>query len=53
MKAIMVFASALSPWVFGLFFDAGFGITEISYLSICLIILTAILAKISQNFNRT
>jgi len=53
MKAIMVFASALSPWVFGLFFDAGFGITEISYLSICLIIFTAILAKISQNFNRT
>ena len=53
VKAIMVFASAFSPWVFGLFFDAGFGIIEISYLSISLIILTAILAKTSQKFKRT
>jgi predicted MFS family arabinose efflux permease len=49
VKAIMVFSSALSPWVFGLLFDVGFGITEISYLGAIVIILTAILGKISQN----
>ena len=52
IKAIMVAASAFSPWVFGLLFDAGFGIAEVSHLSICLIILTAIPAKISHSFNK-
>ncbi len=49
IKVIMVFCSAISPWVFGLLFDAGFGITEISYLSIAIILLTAIMAKLAQN----
>ncbi|MBT3907666.1 MAG: MFS transporter [Rhodospirillales bacterium] len=47
-KALNVFASALSPWVFGLLFDAKFGILEISYLSIGIIFVTGLLAKISQ-----
>ena len=51
IKSIMLFASALSPWVFGLLVDAGFGITQISYFSIGIIVLTATLAKISQKSN--
>ena len=47
-KSLNVFASALSPWVFGLLFDAKFGILEISYLSIGIIVMTGLLAKISQ-----
>lgn len=47
-KALNVFASALSPWVFGLLFDAKFGILEISYLSIGIIFVTGLLVKFSQ-----
>jgi MFS family permease len=47
-KALTVFSSALSPWVFGLFFDAKFGILEISYLSIGIIFVSGLLAKCSQ-----
>jgi len=47
-KAMNVFASAMSPWIFGLLFDAGFGILEISYLSFSIIVIAAILAKFSQ-----
>ena len=48
IKAIMVCSSALSPWVFGLLFDAGLGITGISYLGAAIIISTAILARFAQ-----
>ena len=51
IKSIMVFASALSPWVFGLLFDSGFGISQITYFSIGIIVLTATLARISQHSN--
>jgi MFS family permease len=47
-KSLNVFASALSPWVFGLLFDAQFGILEISYLSIGIIVMAGSLAKVSQ-----
>jgi MFS family permease len=47
-KALNVFSSALSPWVFGLLFDAKFGILEISYLSIGIIFATGLLAKFSH-----
>ena len=47
-KAIMVFSSAISPWIFGLLFDAGLGIIEISYLGAGIILITAILAKFAQ-----
>jgi MFS family permease len=46
--ALTVFSSALAPWVFGLLFDMGIGIHEISWLGISTIILTGILAKLSQ-----
>ena len=48
IKAIMVCSSALSPWVFGLLFDAGLGIIGISYLGVAIIISTAILARFAQ-----
>jgi hypothetical protein len=38
----------LAPWVFGLLFDVGLGISEISWSAISIIILTGILAKLSQ-----
>ena len=44
----MVFSSAISPWIFGLLFDAGLGIIEISYLGAGIILITAILAKFAQ-----
>jgi MFS family permease len=47
-KALNVFASAVAPWVFGLLFDMGFGIVEISWVSISIIVVTGILAKLSQ-----
>ena len=46
--ALTVFSSSLAPWVFGLLFDMGLGIHEISWLGISTIILTGILAKLSQ-----
>jgi hypothetical protein len=49
IKAIMVFGSALSPWMFGLVLDAGFGLLGISYISIVIISCTSILAIISRN----
>ena len=49
IKAIMVFGSALSPWVFGLVLDAGFGLLGVSYISVAIISLTSILAIISRN----
>ena len=47
-RALIVFSSALAPWVMGLLFDIGITITEISWLSILIILCTSILAKISQ-----
>ena len=47
-KALNVFASAVAPWVFGLLFDRGFGILEISWICILTIVVTGILAKLSQ-----
>jgi hypothetical protein len=38
----------MATWVFGLIFDMGFSIFEISWLSISMIIVTSILAKVSQ-----
>ena len=47
-RALNVFSSALAPWVFGLFFDMGLAILEITWLSISMIVMTGILAKLSQ-----
>ena len=49
-KAMNVFASAMSPWIFGLLFDKGFGILEISYLSLSIIIVAGILVKLAQKY---
>jgi MFS family permease len=51
--AMNVFSSALAPWVFGLLFDKGLGIVGISWLSISLIVVTGILAKLSQFIHPT
>jgi predicted MFS family arabinose efflux permease len=47
-RALNVFSSALAPWVFGLLFDMGLGILEITWLSVSIIVVTGILAKLSQ-----
>ena len=47
-RALNVFSSAMATWVFGLIFDMGFSIFKISWLSISMIIVTSILAKVSQ-----
>jgi len=49
-KSLMILASAISPWVFGVLFDFGFNLVEISYLSVGIILVTAISAKFSQIF---
>ncbi|MFL2782644.1 MAG: MFS transporter [Rhodospirillales bacterium] len=49
IKAIMVCGSALSPWLFGLVLDAGFGLLGVSYISVAIISLTSILAIVSRN----
>ena len=47
-RALNVFSSAIAPWVFGLMFDMGFSILEITWLSITMIVITGIFAKLSQ-----
>ena len=48
IRALVVFISALAPWVFGLLFDMGFLILEISLLSIFIIIVSSFFSKIMQ-----
>jgi MFS family permease len=52
-KALNVFASAVAPWVIGLLFDMGFGILEISWLSVSIIVVSGVLAKLSQFASHT
>ena len=47
-RALSVFSSALAPWIIGLLFDIGITIIELSWISISLILVSSILAKISQ-----
>ena len=47
-RALSVFSSALAPWIIGLLFDMGITINELSWISISLILVSSILAKISQ-----
>ena len=52
-RALNVFSSAIAPWVFGLIFDVGFSIFEVSCISFSMIIITGILAKLSQIISPT
>jgi len=47
-RALSVFSSALAPWIIGLLFDMGITINELSWISISLILVSSILAKISK-----
>ncbi|MDC0196090.1 MFS transporter [Gammaproteobacteria bacterium] len=47
-RALIVFSSAIAPWVFGLMFDMGVSIHGITWLSMSLIVVAGMLAKLSQ-----
>ena len=51
LHASMVFASALSPVIFGVIIDIGFGILTISIISLLIISISTFLPMIFKNAN--